>query len=146
MPERPVVTLSRDNVPQSHSYPIGQQKVAQVIGDAAPRLTIRFECYPVKLQQEGFSYRIATMSCGRPHVPFAANKDAITAGAFEPRCEIVIAAVRRTLAAKVRKLLVEQVLVNFRDWLLAHPHQHERDLVKVTFYFNEKTGMLIGPR
>jgi hypothetical protein len=67
-------------------------------------------------------------------------------GAYEPRCEIVIAALRRTLAAKVRKRLVEKVLVNFRDWMLTHPDQHERDRVKVTFYFNEKTEKLTGRR
>jgi hypothetical protein len=140
-----VRTISRAKVPHTHTYPIGAEALARLLGSCAAASTVRFECYPIGLQTEGFAYRIISLECGTPDTPFAASGTAVTRGDFAPRSEFIISVVKRELKSKVHQLLRDVAIGHFQRWLVAHPNAAQDPLQRIDFYFDEKNGNIMGP-
>lgn len=138
-------TISRAKVPRTHAYPIGAESLARALGPNAAASAVRFECYPVGLQSQGFGYRVISLECGTPEVPFGASAVAIARGDFAPRCEITICAVKRTLKAKVRHLLLEVAVEHYRQFLIARPDAAQGRYQRIEFHFNEADMQIFGP-
>ena len=75
-------TIAKDKIPHTHTYPIGLQAIGVMLGEEVSDLVVRFECYPTRLQSDGVPFRISTLTCGKPNVPFGANRADVHAGIF----------------------------------------------------------------
>lgn len=140
-----VRTTSKAKVPRTHTYPIGAEALSVTLGECAGDSTVRFECYPVGLQTEKHAYRVISLELGKPDVPFGASNDALAGGAFSPRCEITVSAVKRELAMKVRQLLREVAIVYYRQHLREHPDAKVGHHYRIDFHFSEAGGEMVGP-
>jgi hypothetical protein len=105
----------------------------------------RFERYPVGFQSQDFAYRVISLECGTPVVPFGASATAIARGDFAQRCEITVSAVKRTLKAKVRQLLLDVAVAHYRRFLIAHPDAAQGPYQRIDFHFDETDGRIFGP-
>ena len=140
-------TVSRSKASSRYGYPVGAQLVSELLADVpqAGLLTLRFECWEALWEKErSETRRLLRLECGRPVRPFAPSRARVEAGEFEPRCTIVIDAVRRAHRPQARQKIVEEVLPAVRTWLQSHPARAGQEPVHaITFHWSETEDEIV---